>query len=295
MSASPLWLKLSPALFVFLWATGFVGATWGLPYAEPFTFLSYRFSIVAVLLVIIALSTRAVWPATPKQCAHNMIVGILIQGTYLGGVFYAISRGMPTGLSALVAGLQPALTALAARPLLGEHVSRLQWLGIALGFAGLVLVLWNKAGITGDAGWPLDWIALGCAGLATIGITAGSMYQKAFMTGQDIRTGTVWQYIGALVPVLVLSWLLEEGTVHWTTDFIFAMVWLCLVLSIGAVSLLMLIIRHGDVSRVAGLFYLVPVVTAVMSYFLFGEQLNAVQIGGIAVTAFGVALVSRRA
>lgn len=294
MGQTPLWLKLSPALFVVLWATGFVGATWGLPYAEPFTFLCYRFAIVAVLLSIIAFVSGAPWPAGPKQCAHNAFVGFLIQGMYLGGIFYAISRGMPTGLSALVAGLQPALTAVAAGPLLGERVTLVQWCGVVLGFLGLVLVLWNKAGVTGDAGWPMDWIALGAAGAAVLGMTAGSMYQKAFVSAQDIRTGTAWQYIGAFVPVFVLAMVLEDGRIEWTGNFIFAMVWLCLVLSIGAVSLLMVIIRHDNVSRVAGLFYMIPIVTAVMAYFIFGEQLNTVQFVGIAITAVGVALVSRK-
>ncbi len=294
MQSAPLWLKMSPAVFVFLWATGFVGATWGLPYAEPFTFLAYRFAIVAVLLVLIAWISRAPWPARPIDCFHSAFVGFLLQGLYLGGVFYAISRGMPTGLSALVAGLQPAFTAIAARPLLGERVSKLQWFGIALGFAGLLLVLWNKAGVAGEAGWELDWIALAAAFVAVCGITAGSIYQKVFGGAQDIRTGTAWQYVGAFVPLLFLSLFLEEGDVEWTGEFIFAMTWLCLALSIGAVSLLMLIIRHGEVSKVAGLFYMVPIVTAVLAYFIFGEQLNSVQIFGIAITAIGVALVSGR-
>jgi drug/metabolite transporter (DMT)-like permease len=294
VAASPIWSRLSPALFVFLWATGFVGATWGLPYGEPFTFLAVRIAIVVVLLVAIAGVSRAPWPAGPKQCFHNAVVGVFIHAIYLGGVFYAISRGMPTGLSALVVGLQPALTALAARPMLGERVTAAQWLGIGLGFAGLVLVFWDKANVGGEAGWPLDWVAVAASVTAVVGMTAGSLYQKAFVSHQDVRTGTVWQYGGALVPMLALALLLEDGRIEWTGDFIFAMTWLVLVLSIGAVSLLMIIIRHGEVSKVAGLFYMVPVVTAIMAYFIFDERLNALQIAGVAVTTLGVALVSRR-
>ena len=294
MSSQPAWLKASPALFVFLWSTGFIGATYGLPYAEPMTFLAYRFAIVAVLLALFAAVARAPWPATPKLCLQNALVGVLIHGIYLGGVFAAISRGMPTGLAALVIGLQPALTAIVAQPLLGERVNRLQWLGIALGFCGLALVVVNKAGAAGAVGWAPETWALVFTTAALIGITAGSIYQKAYLPNQDIRTGTTWQYIGAFLFVAALMFGFEEGRIEWTGDFIFAMVWLVLVLSVGAVSLLMLIIRHGDVSKVASLLYLVPAVTALLAYVMFDEQLNLVQIAGMGITALGVALVNRK-
>ncbi|MGI9413731.1 MAG: DMT family transporter [Hyphomicrobiales bacterium] len=295
MKSPPVWLRTSPALFVFLWSTGFIGATYGLPYAEPWTFLAYRFAIVVVLLAGFSVITGAPWPSTPKACLQNAFVGVLIHGIYLGGVFAAISRGMPTGLAALVIGLQPALTAIAARPVLGERVSRLQWLGILLGFSGLVLVVGNKAVSGGTTGWQPDGPALALNLAALLAITAGSIYQKAYLPHQNIRTGTTWQYVGGFAVVFAVALMIEDGRVEWTGDFIFAMSWLVIVLSLGAVSLLMLIIRHGDVSRIASLFYLVPPVTAVLAYFLFGETLNAVQIAGMAVTTFGVALVNRRA
>ncbi len=294
MSSQPAWLKASPALFVFLWSTGFIGATYGMPYAEPMTFLAYRFAIVAVLLAVFAGVTRAPWPGSPRLCLQNALVGVLIHGIYLGGVFAAISRGMPTGLAALVIGLQPALTAIVAQPLLGERVNKVQWLGILLGFCGLVLVVVNKAGATGDVGWAPETWALVFTIAALLGITAGSIYQKAFLPNQDIRTGTTWQYVGAFIFVTVLMFGFEEGRIEWTGDFIFAMVWLVLVLSVGAVSLLMLIIRHGDVSKVASLLYLVPAVTALLAYVMFDERLNLVQIIGMGVTTLGVALVNRK-
>lgn len=294
MTTQPLWFKASPALFVFLWSTGFIGTTYGLPYAEPMTFLTYRFAIVVVLLVVFARLTGAPWPATPAACLQNALVGILLHGIYLGGVTTALSRGMPTGLSALIIGLQPALTAIVAQPLLGERVNRIQWLGIVLGTSGLLLVVWNKAGVSGATGWQPDAWGIAFNVAALLGITAGSIYQKAYLPNQDIRTGTIWQYIGAFVFVAVVMLLFEDGRISWTGDFIFAMTWLVLVLSVGAISLLMLIIRHGDVSKVASLLYLVPPVTAILAYFMFDEQLNAIQIAGIAVTTLGVALVNRR-
>jgi drug/metabolite transporter (DMT)-like permease len=294
MTPQPAWLKASPALFVFLWSTGFIGATYGLPHAEPMTFLAYRFAIVVVLLAPFALAIGARWPATPKLCLQNALVGILIHGVYLGGVFLAISRGMPTGLAALVIGLQPALTAIAAQPLLGEQVNKVQWLGIVMGFCGLVLVVVNKASASGAVGWQPEPWALVFTVAALFGITSGSIYQKAYLPNQDIRTGTVWQYIGALVFSAALMFAFEQGRIEWTVEFTLTMVWLVVVLSVGAVSLLMLIIRHGDVSKVASLLYLVPAVTALLAYFLFDERLNAVQIAGMAVTTLGVALVNRK-
>ena len=294
MTTQPVWLKASPALFVFLWSTGFIGATYGLPYAEPMTFLAYRFGIVMVLLAVFAFVIRAPWPATPLACLQNALVGVLIHGIYLGGVFAAISRGMPTGIAALIIGLQPALTAIAAQPLLGERVNRVQWLGIFLGFCGLALVVWNKAGVTGSIGWHPDTWALVFNISALFAITTGSIFQKAYLPNQDIRTGTVWQYAGAFAFVAAAMMLFEDGRITWTGEFIAAMIWLVLVLSVGAVSLLMLIIRHGEVSKVASLLYLVPPVTAVLAYLIFDEQLNPAQIAGMAVATFGVALVNRR-
>ena len=293
MTQHSLWLRASPALFVFLWSTGFIATIYGLKDAEPLTMLSYRFAIVVGLLALIAFATKAPWPASPKVCAQNALVGILIHGFYLGGVFLALSRGMPAGVSALIIGLQPALTAMVAQPLLGERVNRIQWLGIGLGFCGLVLVVANKASAAGATGWTPDSLALIFMFGSLFGITAASIYQKAHLPDQDIRTGTTWQYIGAFIFVAILTVLFEDGRIAWTGEFIAAMVWLVIVLSVGAVWLLMLIIRHGDVSKVASLLYLVPAVTAVLAYFLLGEQLNLIQIAGIALAAVGVALVNR--
>jgi drug/metabolite transporter (DMT)-like permease len=289
----PAWLSVTPAVFVVLWATGFIGAKFGLPYAEPFTFLTLRFWLVALLFGLIVLVTGAPRPASLRQAVHNLVVGVLLHGIYLGGVFAAIAYGMPAGLSALIVGLQPAMTALVARPLFGLRITALQWLGIILGFSGLVLVVGADLdlGAGATAGVDVLTLALCIAGLA--GITAGSLYQKAFCAAQDLRTGAFLQYVGGASIVTVPALLFETNEIAWTPEFLFALGWLIVVLSFGAVTLLMLIIRHGDMSRVTAMFYLVPPVTVLMAWALFDERLTALQLAGIAVAAIGVMLVSR--
>jgi len=287
-------LRASPAVFVVLWATGFIGARYGLPDADPLLFLAWRFAIVTAIFVAISLVSRAPWP-TPRQALHSGVVGILLHGFYLGGVFVAISRGMPAGLSALIVGVQPALTALVAGPVLGERVGPIQWLGIALGFGGLVLVLWYKTGVAGPAGWQWDTPSVLVSLAALGGITAANFYQKKFGGAQDLRTGAVFQYAAAFIAVSALSWAFEDGRISWTPDFIFAMSWLVLVMSVGAVTLLMIIIRDGEVSRISGLFYLVPPVTSLLAYLLFGDQMTSLGMVGVALTAAGVMLVMRKA
>ena len=288
----PLLLAAAPAVFVVLWATGFVGAKFGLPHAEPFTFLVWRFWCVAAIFLAVVLVSRAPWPRSVPQALHNVFVGVLLHGVYLGGVFAAIAQGMPAGLSAIIVGLQPALTALVARVFLNETVSARQWAGIGLGFAGLVFVV-------GAAGDGLDLAAAGGTGAlalciaALFGITFASLWQKTWCGGEDLRTGALFQYVGGAMAVSAAAFATETGRVDWTGEFVFAFAWLVLVLSVGAVTLLMLMIRHGDISRVASLFYLVPPVTALMTWALFGETLSTSQLLGVFFVAFGVMLVTR--
>ncbi len=291
-TAAPAWLGLTPGLFVLLWSTGFIGAGMGLPHAEPMTFLAWRFGLAVLLFVAIAILWRAPWPR-PREALHASVVGTMLHGVYLGGVFAAIARGMPVGLSALIVGIQPILAALAAGPLLAERVSAMQWLGSITAFAGLVLVVWNKTGVTGDAGWAWDGVAMALCIAALVGITAANIYQKRFGQGQDMRTAGVFQYGAALAVTMPAVLLFETGHVNWTGELVFALTWLVLVLSVGAVPLLMLLIRFGEVSRVTGLFYLVPPVTAIMAFILFGEKMTPVEIVGVGITAVGVALATR--
>ena len=279
----------TPGLFVLLWSTGFIGAKYGLPYAEPFTFLLIRMSLVTVLLGGCALVTGAPWPTSRLAIARTAIAGILVHGVYLGGIFGAIYHGLPAGTAALIAGLQPLLTAALAGPLLGERLHSRQWLGLGLGLAGMLLVMWVKLSWAAP---PLGGLALAVAGLC--GITGGTIYQKIYGGNMNLISGTAIQYAASAIFYAILAISLETMHVNWTGDFIFALAWLCLVLSVGAIFLLFILIRRGAASEIASLFYLVPPVTALIAYGVFGETLNMSAIAGMALVAIGVALVVRR-
>lgn len=286
-SLHSLWLAATPALFVFLWSTGFIGAKYGVPYAEPFTFLAIRMALASGLLLLLALAMKAPWPDA-RSAGHTAIAGLLVHGFYLGGVFYAVLLKVPLGQVALIVGLQPVLTAFLAGPLFGERLGRWQWLGIALGFLGVVLVVSAKTGseMASAAGIACCIAALG-------GITAGTLYQKRFCTNLDIRTSGVIQFAATGMAFWIGALAIESRVVVWSGQFIFALAWLTLVLSLGAITLLYVLIRNGAAAKVASLFFLTPPVTAVMAFFLFGEVLSFSALLGLAVTAIGVALVAR--
>jgi drug/metabolite transporter (DMT)-like permease len=282
--------RLIPALFVFLWATGFIGARYAMPWAEPFSFLAVRFIIAFVILAVAAVllgARRSGW----RDVLHAGMAGVLMHGVYLGGVFWAIHRGLPAGLSALIDGLQPLITAILAGNLLGEKILPRHWAGLAAGFAGVVIVLAPKLGAI-DGG--VTWATLAASFVAVAGMSAGTIWQKRFLTGSDLIAGTCWQYAGGALVMIVLSMAFETRSFTLNGELVFAMAWLVLVLSIGAIVLLMIMIRDGEMSKVASLFYLVPAVTALIAWALFGEELTLVQIGGMALATFGVALASRR-
>ena len=285
----PAWLRWAPALFVFLWSTGFIGSRLGAPFAEPLTFLSWRYLVVVALMLVAALATRAAWPSSPVAAGHAAIAGLLVHGTYLGGVFCGVARGMPLATVSLIVGLQPVITAIAAGPLLGERLTRRQWLGIALGFAGVLLVVAGKWG-----GTSTDAVAYASVLLALAGITAGTLYQKRFCGAVPMLTGGVIQFSAAGIATFALAFATETRVVQWTPQFMFALGWLVLVLSTGAIGLLFMMIRHGEASRVSSYFFLTPPVTAVMAFLLFGERLPGIALAGLAVSAAGVALVTRR-
>ena len=285
----PAWLRWAPALFVFLWSTGFIGSRLGAPFAEPLTFLSWRYAAAVTLLLAAAIATRAAWPASPPAAAHTAVAGLLVQGAYLSGVFCSVARGMPLATVSLIVGLQPILTALAAGPLLGEQLSRRQWLGIALGFGGVVLVVSAKW-----TGASADPVAYAWLVFALAGITGGTLYQKRFCGAVPMLAGGVIQYAAAGAVTFAAAWATETMAVRWTPQFAFALGWLVLVLSFGAIGLLFTMIRHGEASRVASLFFLTPPVTAIMAFLLFGEELPVAALAGLAVSAAGVALVTRR-
>ena len=287
-------MRIAPVLFVLLWSTGFIGSKLGAADAEPFTFLALRFLLVLALLVPVVLLGRRQARGWHER-GHAMVAGTLIHGAYLGGVFWAIRHGMPAGVAALIVSLQPIVTAVLAGPLLGERLSARHWLGLALGLVGAVLILAPKlerAVAAGGSGSGIDAATVTATVLALAGITAGTLYQKKFAGRIDLAVGAVWQYVGALAVVGTGSLLLETRVVNWTPNFIFALGWLVVVLSIGAIFLLMLLIRQNAVASVSGLFYLVPAVTAVIAYFMFGETLDLVQTVGLVLATLAVLLIA---
>lgn len=288
MSSDTVLARVAPPLFVVIWATGFIVARIIAPYAEPLTFLLVRYLLALVVLGIIIGAARAPWPRTGREWSNSLIAGVLLHGFYLGGVFWAVRDGLPAGIMALIAGLQPLATALLSKPLLGERVSPRRWLGIALGFLGAALVILPKLG---EGGVPPAALAVGL--LAMISITFGTIWQKRTGSHVDLRVNAAIQYMGAALVTVPMVLLTEQGRIDWTLPLLGALAWAVLGLSIGAIGLLLYLIRHGAVVGVATLLYLVPPVAALMAFVLFGETLSLIQILGMGLAALGVAIASR--
>lgn len=291
VSSSSRWVASMPWVFVLIWSTGFVVARYGLPYAEPLTFLLFRFVGVLVVLLPLVLIARAPWPR--GKATHIAIAGVMVQAGYLGGVWCAIKIGMPAGLSALIVGLQPILTAFAA-PLVGESVRPRQWLGLLFGLAGVGLVVADKISLAG-----LSWQSIALCVFALISITTGTLYQKRFCPSFDLRTGTLIQFAASTVAVLPFALLLEDfglppASVQWTPQFVGALLWSVLALSIGAIFLLFALIRKSAATQVTSLLYLTPPTTAVMAWLMFREAFSITGMLGMAVAVAGVALVVRK-
>ena len=279
-----------PALFVWLWSTGFIGAKYGLPFAEPFTLLLIRMLLTLVVLGALAWVMKTRWPGW-RGAGHLAVTGMLVHGCYLGGVYYAIQDGMASGIVSLIVGLQPLVTAAAAVAILKETVSGRQWIGLILGLVGVALVLLEKFGMSGQASgfspWSLLW-----AGFALAGISMGTVYQKRFGASADLVAGTLIQFAAAAALFAIGAFALETREVEWSLQLQLSMAWLVIGLSTGAVLLLMWLIRQGAASQVASLFYLVPPVTALEAYLLFDERLGGLAMTGGLVAIVGVALVA---
>jgi len=279
--------RAAPALFVVLWSTGFIATKYVLRGAQPFTYLTLRMAIVVGLMALIAAIARPRWPDR-AGVIHSLVAGLLVHGFYLGGTAVAIAHSIPAGLSALIPGLQPILTSTLANRWLGERVTPLQWIGLGLGLAGVVLILHDRP-MTGDAGW--GWLA---SGVALVSITIGTLYQRRFCNGIDWRAGNVVQYVGVTVLFGLGALGFESIEVRWSGEFAAALAWLTVVLSIGTIGLLYWLIRHSAATSVASLFYLVPAVTALMAFVLFGERLDSLAIAGMAACAVAVFVVNAR-
>jgi drug/metabolite transporter (DMT)-like permease len=279
--------RAAPAIFVLLWSTGFIGTKYVLHNAEPLTYLAIRMAFVVGLMAIIVAVARPQWPDW-AGVGHSIVAGLLVHGFYLGGTAVAIAHSIPAGLSALMPGLQPILTSIIANRWLGERVTPLQWLGLLLGLAGVALILHDRP-LTGEAGW--GWLA---SAVSLFSITLGTLYQRRYCSKIDWRSGNLVQYAGVTVFFAAGAFLFESREVHWTAEFVLAVAWLAVVLSIGSIGLLYWLIRHSAATAVASLFYLVPAVTSAMAYVLFGEQLDAIAMVGMAACAAAVFVVNRR-
>ena len=282
-----LWLAL-PAVFVLIWSTGFVVARFGMPHASPMGFLAWRYLFSLLAFAVWIRLSRAVWPLGRVQWAHLALTGVLMHAGYLGGVWAAVKLGLGAGTAALIVGLQPVLTALWLSGRMGvQSVTLRQWIGLVLGFGGLLLVVWQKLG-AGEV-TPMN---LALALFALLCITSGTLYQKRYVAPCDVRTANAVQLLAALAVTAPLA-LIEAGRMELHAELIGAMAWSVLVLTLGGSSLLYLLIQRGATTRVASLMYLVPPCTALLAWQLFDEPLSGLVLAGLAVTAVGVALVVR--
>ncbi len=288
----PSWIAIAPAVFVVLWATGFVVAGLSAGHVEPLTFLAIRFPIAGLIFVAIALGQRAVWP-TAKLAIHAGAAGALLHAGYLGPVYWAVAHGMPAGVSALIVGLQPLITTILASLMVGEKITSRHWLGLAVGILGVGLVVSPK--LTLDTLGGITPLTTAICILGAFSVSLGTVYQKKFATGLDLASGGVWQYAGATLVVLIGAIAIEDFGFDGSLSAWVALGWSVIVLSLGAITLLMVLIRHGEVSRVSSLIYLVPGVAAFSTFLVFGETLLPLQILGMAVCAGAVFIVTRKA
>lgn len=279
----------APGVFVLLWASGYIAAKFTLGFAAPFTILLVRFAAVVAVMLPLALLGRAAWPRDWRQVGHIAVVGFLLQGVYLGGIYAGLQRGIPAGVMALVMALQPILTATVVGPLLGERVGPRQWAGLLLGFLGVGLVLASKIHFDFDG-----WLGLVFAGLAVSGITAATLYQKRYCGSVDWRTGTIVQYAAAAIVIAPITFAEGFGRIEWAPQFLLAMGWIVLVLAVGTYNLFLWLIRKNAAARLTSFLYLVPPVTALAGFFFFGETLGLTALLGMVLAGAGVYLVVRK-
>jgi drug/metabolite transporter (DMT)-like permease len=291
---SRLFLLATPALFVFFWSTGWIAAKYAAPHADPLWYLTIRFACAGIIIALYAIAMRAPWPTGRRAWLHALVSGALLHGIYLGGVWWAVKHGLSAGISGLLAALQPLLTALLAPYLLKETITARQWTGVGIGLFGVLLVLSPKLGVALGGTGEAAWMALGINIIGMFAVTAGSFYQKRFVSGADLRTVTSVQYLGAIAVVLPFALATEELHFDHSLTLYAVLAWSVLVLSVFTIAIMLMMINRGEVTRVSVLIYLVPSTVAVQAWLLFGETLNAVQITGMVLTAAGVYMATRK-
>jgi drug/metabolite transporter (DMT)-like permease len=277
--------KVAPLVFVLLWSTGFVGAKYGLPYADPFIFLAIRVLIASMILFAIASMMKAPIAIGSRAISKSVVIGLFLHACYLGGVFFSISEGLPAGVAAVVTSLQPVLVSILAVQILGEKLKVKQVVGLLLGLTGVVLVL----GPSFKAEIPM--LGIVAIVVALVGSTTATLLQKKIGSGIPLVAGTAYQYLGSGAVLLVIAVATGGTSIQWSGKFVLAFIWLIAVLSVGAILLLLWLLNTGSAASVSSLFYLVPPATAVEAFFLFGEKVNTQGFLGIGVTALGVWLV----
>jgi drug/metabolite transporter (DMT)-like permease len=285
--------RYAPALFVFLWSTGFIGAKYIVPYAEPFTFLTIRYVLAAAILFAIAYAFKQPLKLNREQFKASFAVGMLLHVIYIGGVFYAVSLGVSAGISAVIVSIQPVLVSLLAVPLLGERLRWVQVFGLFLGVAGIALLLLPKV-FQGDYTASTSLVGIFICVIALLGTSGGYLVQKKMGSDIPFLSGTGAQYAVSAIAFAVLSFATEEQIIEWVPAFLFGLAWIVLMLSIASIILLYGMLRTGSASKVSSLYYLVPPVAAIQAYFLFGEVIGFVGIIGMALASIGVVLVMRQ-
>lgn len=286
--------RIAPALFVVLWSTGWIVAKYASPHADPLTFLSLRFALAAALFGVITFASRAAWPSTRTGWRHAVLSGVFLHGIYLGGVWWAISQGVPSSVSGLIAALQPLLTALAAPFIVGERLTGPQRFGVVLGLAGLSVAILPRLLVLDTDTLQIALVPLLVNVFAMASVTAGTIYQKRYLQQGDLRAIAALQYVGGFLVVMPLALIIEPMRIDWNLEFALAMGWSVLGLSLISIMLLLYLIRRGQVSRAASLTYLVPPAVAIESWFLFGEVLTVPMVIGTLIVVVGVWLTNRK-
>jgi drug/metabolite transporter (DMT)-like permease len=282
--------KSAPIIFVLLWSTGFTGIKYGIPYAPPFTFIAIRMAIAGALLAVIALAITKKFIFDLQVIGKSALIGLAIHGAYLGGCFYGVKQGMPAGITALICSLQPVLVSIASARFFGEKLSSRKITGLSLGLVGLILVITPRLEETSPDSLPIDGLVAVC--IALLGGTIGTLLQKKYGGKIEVLAGTSWQYLATFFLMITLAFLFEDGeSIAWNFSFVASLLWLTIALSLGAILVLYYLLARSSAAAVSSLYYLVPAVTAIEAYFLFGETISVITAIGSAITILGVAIV----